>query len=144
MANFLNCLISQICGDFQVVFFCTEQLQCSCRIVLGMFLTFLSFDPNWLFNKRYSLAWATDFTRWPIFKIVSILEYFFFRAAFCTEQLLCSCRMVLEMFLAFLIFDINLPFCKGYSFWKMADFQYCLISRIFGAFFLRFSCTEQL
>ena len=44
------------------------------------------------------------------------------------------------MFLAFLIFDPNWPFCKGYSLCmgyslcKMADFQTCLISWIFGVF----------
>ena len=44
------------------------------------------------------------------------------------------------MFFAFLIFDPNLPFCKGYSLCmdyslcKMAAFQNGLISRIFGVF----------
>ena len=27
------------------------------------------------------------------------------------------------MFLAFLVFDLNWPFCKGYSLCKMVDFQ---------------------
>ena len=34
----------------------------------------------------------------------------------------------------FLIRDPNLPFCKGFSLCKMAEFQICLISRIFGVF----------
>ena len=38
------------------------------------------------------------------------------------------------MFLAFLIFDTNRPFCTGYSLCKMARFQDRLISRIFGVF----------
>ena len=44
------------------------------------------------------------------------------------------------MFLVFFIFDPNRPFCKGYSLCmgyslcKMADFQNCLISRIFSVF----------
>ena len=42
--------------------------------------------------------------------------------------------MVFRMFLAFLIFDPNWPFCKGYSLSNMADFQTCLISRLFGVF----------
>ena len=78
---------------------------------------------------------------WTSFKLVSFLQYLvFFPAVFCTE-LYCSCRMVFRMFLAFLIFDLNWPFCKGYSLcmgyslFKMADFQTCLISPIFGFFF---------
>ena len=89
-------------------------------------------------------AWAIAFAKWPIFKIVSFLEYLvFFRAIFCKETLYCSCRMVFRMFFAFLIFDPNWPFCIGYSLCKMADFENCLISRIFGVFLSRF-CTEQL
>ena len=44
------------------------------------------------------------------------------------------------MFLAILIFDLNRPFCKGYSLCmgyslcKTADFQSGVISRIFGVF----------
>ena len=38
------------------------------------------------------------------------------------------------MVLAFLIFDQNRPFCKGYSFCKMTHFQNRLISRILGVF----------
>mgnify|MGYP006964548735 CR=1 FL=1 len=90
--------------------FCTEQLQCFCRMVFRMFLVFLNFDPNWPFCKGYSLG------RWPIFKIVLFLEYLvFFRAVFCTKQLQWFCRMVFRLFLGFWIFDSNLPFCKGYS-----------------------------
>ena len=48
--------------------------------------------------------------------------------------------MVFPMFLAFLIFDPNWPFCKGYSlcigdsFGRLADFQNRLISGILGVF----------
>ena len=78
-----------------------------------------------------------------ILKIVSFLEYLlFFRAVFCTEQLQYSYRIVFLMFLAFLIFDRNGPFCKGYSLCmgyslcKMADFKNCLISAQCSVFFL--------
>ena len=53
--------------------------------------------------------------------------------------------MVFRMFLAFLIFDPNWPFCKGYrlcmgySLCKMVDFQTCPISWIFGVFSSGFS-----
>ena len=72
------------------------------------------------FARAILFAWAIAFARWPIFKIVSFHEYLaFFRAVFCTEQLLNSCRMVFCMFLAFLIFDPNWPSCKGYCLCKM-------------------------
>ena len=70
-----------------------------------------------------------------ILKIGSFLEYLlFFGAVFCTEQLQCSASMVFDMFYAFLNFDPNSPFskgyslCMGYSLHKVADFQNCLIS----------------
>ena len=67
---------------------------------------------------------------WPIFKMLSFLEYFvFFRAVFCTEQLYMICRMDLNMFFGILIFDQKWGFCKGYSLCMMADFQNALISR---------------
>ena len=88
-----------------------------------------------------AFPWAIAFARRPIFKIVSFLEYLvFFRALFFGEQLYHSCRMVFRMFLAFLIFDPTCPFCKryglgmDYSLCKIADFQNCPISRIFGVF----------
>ena len=38
------------------------------------------------FAKAIAFAWAIAFARWPIFKMVSFLEYLvFFRALFCTE-----------------------------------------------------------
>ena len=80
-------------------------------------------------------ARAIGFARWPNFQIVSFLEYLvFFRALFATEQLKCSWRIVFCLFLAFLNFDPNWPFCKFYSLCRMADFQNCLISLIFGVF----------
>ena len=58
------------------------------------------------FAKTIALTWAIAFARWPIFKIVSFLEYLaFFRSVSCTKQLKCSCRTVFRMFLIFLIFD---------------------------------------
>ena len=64
----------------------------------------------------YGMFLTIAFARWPIFKIVSFQEYFLFlQAAFVTEQLLCSRRVGFDMFFAFLIFDLNWEFCKGYS-----------------------------
>ena len=102
------------------------------------------------FVKAIAFAWAIAFARWPIFKIVSFLQYLvFFRAVFSEEQLQCSCRMVFRTFLAFFIFDPNSAFCKGYSICmgsslcKMADFQNRLISPIFGVFFFYLGFFER-
>ena len=98
-----------------------------------MFLVFIIFDPTLPFCKGYSLCNRGDFKKWSHFSNNDV-----FRAVFCTAQLLCSCRIVFCMFLAFLILDPNRPFCKGYSLCmgyslcKMAHFQNCRISRIFG------------
>ena len=65
--------------EYLVVFrasFFTEQLQCSCGIVFRMFLAFLIFDPKRPFCKAYSLCMGyTLCLKWPIFKILSFLEY---------------------------------------------------------------------
>ena len=48
------------------------------------------------FAKAIAFAW------WPIFKMVSFLEYLvFFGAVFCTQQLEMLCRMDFDMFLEF-------------------------------------------
>ena len=73
---------------FQAVF-CTQQLQCSCRMGFGIILAFLIFGSKLtIFPKATAFAWAIAFGRWQIFKIVSFLEFLvFFQAVFCTEQL---------------------------------------------------------
>ena len=93
------------------------------------------------FAKPIAFTWAIALVRWPIFKNVSFFQYLvFFRAAFCTKQLSCACRIAFRMFLAFLICQPNWPFCKAYSLYmgynlgKMPDFQKRLISSIFGVF----------
>ena len=51
------------------------------------------------FAKAIAHAKNIDFARWPIFNIVSFLEYLvFFRAVFCTELLQCEYRMDFDMF----------------------------------------------
>ena len=73
--------------------FCTEQLNCSCRFIFGLFLKKKIFDPD------YPFAWARDLPKLWIFKMVSFLEYWlFFPAVFCTEQLNCSCYSFLAYF----------------------------------------------
>ena len=44
--------------------------------------------------------------RWPIFQMLSFLEYLvLFGAVFCTEQLEMICRMDFDMFFGILIFE---------------------------------------
>ena len=84
-------------------------------------------------TQSHDFAWAIAFALWPIFKMVSFLEYLvFFRAVFCTKQLQRVCRMEFDMFFGILIFDPKSGFCIGYSLCMIADFQNGLISRIFG------------
>ena len=81
-------------------------------------------------------------------KKLSFLEYWvFFGAVFSREQVSCVRTMIFSSFLAFLIFDPNWPFCKGYSFCIVAnlgDFQNIPIFQILGVFFIAVSCTTQL
>ena len=150
MADFQNRLISRIFGFFFERFFAQNNSNVLVESFFACFWHFCFLTQSDHFARAIAFAWAIAFERWPIFKIVSFLEYLvFFRAVFRTEQLQFSCRMVFCMFLAFLIFDPNWPFCKGYSLCmcyslcKMAVFQNCLICRIFGFFWAVF-CTKQL
>ena len=125
--------------------FCTEQLCCSCRMVFRMFLAFLIFDPNWPFCKGYSLCMGSSPCKMADFQNYIISPIFgVFSSRLLHSTTLFLCRMVFRMFLAFLIFDPNWPFCKGYSLFmgyspcKMADFQKYIISPIFGVFSRRF------
>ena len=56
--------------------FCTEQLYCPFRMVFRIFLAFLILTLTEHFAKALAFAWAIAFARWPIFRIVSFLEYF--------------------------------------------------------------------
>ena len=114
--------------------FCTKELYCSSRMVFSMFLAFLTFETNWPFCMGYSLCKMADFKTSLISRIFRV----FFLAVFCTDKFYCSYRMVFRMFLPFLIFDQNWPFCMGYSICKIANFLNCLISLIFGDFSSRF------
>ena len=52
-----------------------------------MFLAFLIIDQSDHFAKAIAFAWAVAFERWPIFQIVSFLEYLvFFRAVFAQNK----------------------------------------------------------
>ena len=90
-------------------------------------------------SQSENFAWAIAFAWWPIFKMLSFLEYFvFFGAVFFTEQLYMISRMDFDMFFGVLIFEPKWGFCMGYSLCMMADFQNALISRTFVFFLERF------
>ena len=60
--------------------FWKKQLLLICRKDFDMFFGILILDPKWAFCKAF--AW------WPIFKMLSFLEYLVFSGAdFCAEQL---------------------------------------------------------
>ena len=153
MVSFLEYLV------FFGAVFCTELLEITCRMDFDMFFGILIFDPKWRFCKGYRLCMMADFQNglnsnltqsddfakaigfawWPIFKMVSFLEYLvFFGAVFCTELLEITCRMDFDMCFGILIFDPKWRFCKGYRLCMMADFQNGLISRIFSVFWSGF------
>ena len=90
-------------------------------------------------SQSENFAWAIAFAWWPIFKMLSFLEYFvFFGAVFFTEQLYMISRMDFDMFFGVLIFEPKWGFRMGYSLCMMADFQNALISRTFVFFLERF------
>ena len=88
--------------------FCTEQLQCYCRMVFRMLLRYLNFDPNWPFCKGYtlcmgySLSEMADFQNRLISRILGV-----FASGFLHRTTSILFKMVFRMFLAFLIFDPN-------------------------------------
>ena len=81
-----------------------------------------------------------DFKNCPISRIFGVFSSGFFAQ----KKLQYSCRIVFRMPLEFLIFDLNSPFskgyslCMGYSLYKVADFQNCLISLNICCFLERF------
>ena len=116
--------------------FCTQQFECSSRIVFRTFLAFLIFDPNWSFCKGYSLCVVANFGHFQNALIFPILGVFWQRF-FWTRQLQCGSRIVSRTFWTFFIFDPNWPFCKGYSLCVVANFghfQNALSFRILGLF----------
>ena len=82
MADFQNRVISWIFGVFWSGFLHRTTLMWLKNRFSHVFLKF-NFWP-----KTDDFAKAIAFARWPIFKIVSCLEYLvFYQVAFCTEQL---------------------------------------------------------
>ena len=105
-----------------------------------MFLAFLIFEPNWRFWKNFSLCIVAIFANFQNGLISQILAGFWSR--FLHKN---KCNVPVESFipcfLAFLIFEPNWPFCKGYSLCIVAIFANCqngLIFRILALFWSRF------
>ena len=98
-------------------------------LVESFFARFWAFE---FLSQTDHFAKSIPFARWPIFKMVSFLEYLvFFLAVFFPQN---NSNVLLESFLAIWIFEPNWPFCKVYSLSKMADFQSGLLSRIYRVF----------
>ena len=137
MADFQNVFISRIFSVFSSCFLPKTTLN---DLENGFWHVFwnLIFDPKWGFCKGYSLCMMADFEN------ALILEYLvFFRAVFCTEQLLIIVTMHFDVFFGIFNFDPKWAFCKGYSLCMMADFQNVLILE-YLVFFRAVFCTEEL
>ena len=73
---------------WNIWYFCTELLQCEYKKDFDMFQEFQFLAQIKYFAKSIEHAKAITFARWPIFNIVSFLEYLvLFRAVYCTEFL---------------------------------------------------------
>ena len=82
MADFQNGLISRIFSVFSSGFFAQNNSELFVEWILRCFLE-LQF-----LTESEDFAKPLAFARWPIFKMVSFLEYLaFFREVVCTEQL---------------------------------------------------------
>ena len=121
--------------------FCAEQLECFCRMGFRIFVRFLTFDPNWPFCKGYSLcmgyslAWLKPYflNSWCLFQQFfaqnnfnvlvqrfSKSSHFFnswclFQRFFAQSNFNVFVESFFTCFLKFINFDLNWPFCKGYS-----------------------------
>ena len=146
MAEFQNCLISRIFAAFFEHFFAQNTSNVIADFsVFRIFLTFLIFDPYSQFCKdyspcmRYGLCQIADFQNCLISWIFGV-----FSSGFLHRTTVMLVRNVFRMFVAFLTFDLDWPFCKDYNSLCMGfclckmDFQNCLISRIFSVFFSSF------
>ena len=141
MADFQNGLISRIFGVFFERFFAQNNSNVLLEWFFACFWNFEFLTQNEHFAKAMVLAWAIAFARWPIFKIVSFLEYLCFFERFFVQN---NSNVLLKWFFAcfwnFEFLTQNEPFCKGdslcmgYSLCKMANFQNRLISQIFDVF----------
>ena len=82
MADFQKAPICQIFGVFMSVFFAKN----NSNVLVESF--FACFWPLHFLTQTDHFAKSIAFARWPIFKMLSFVEYLvFLLAVFCTEQL---------------------------------------------------------
>ena len=133
--QFQNALMFGILGVFWSGFFYKTSLMWSENRFSHLFGIFNFLTQTDRFAK--AIAFASRPTL-AIFKMLSFLEnWVCFGVVFFTKQVSCCRRIVFRTFLAFLIFDPNRPFCKGYSLCVVANFGHyenAPIFRISGAF----------
>ena len=93
MVSFLEYLVS-----FQA-FFAQNYSNVNTEWIVTYFRQFKILAHIEYFANAMAHARAIDFERWPIFNMVSFLEYFaFFRAVFCAELLQCEYRIDFDIF----------------------------------------------
>ena len=88
MADFQKALNSRIFGVFRSGFFPQNNFNALVESFLACFWHFYFLNETDHLAKPIAHAKAIAFARWPIFKMVLILEYLvFFGAVFCAEEL---------------------------------------------------------
>ena len=129
MADFQNRLISRIFGVFSSGFLHRTTLMWLKNRFLHVFLNF-NFWPKLTILPRHDdrFSKSSHFSN-----IWCVLTRFFAQSNSNVIK-----EIVFRMFFLISIFDVNWPFCQGYSLCTMADFKNGLISRISGVFWRGF------
>ena len=97
--DFQHRLISGIFGVFSSSFFAQNYSNVNTESILTCFRQFKILAQIEYFARAIAHTKAIHFARWPIFNMVSFLEYsVFFRSVFCTELLQCEYRIDFDMF----------------------------------------------
>ena len=91
-------------------------------MVFRMLLAFLIFNQTDHFAKTIGFAWAKAFARWPIFKIVSFLQYLvFFEWFFPQNDSNLTVELFFPCFWHFYIFTLTDHFTRTIAFaWAIA------------------------
>ena len=86
MADFQNCLISRTFGVFWSSFFAHNKCNVLVEWFFACFWQILFFTQSDQFAKVIAFAWTILFAKWPIFKIVSFVEYLVFLERFFAQK----------------------------------------------------------
>ena len=123
MANFQHVLIFWNTWCFFERFFAQNYSNVNTGSILTCLRQFKILAQIEYFAKAIVHAKAIDFARWPIFNMVSFLEYLvFFRAVFCAELLQGNTESILTYFRQFKILAQIEYFAKAIAHAKAIDF----------------------